>query len=32
MPLDRHQELVLDMGQALSLSLILAPAMEAPQG
>jgi hypothetical protein len=31
-PLDRHQQLVLDMGQALGLSLVLAPAMEAAQG
>jgi hypothetical protein len=31
-PLDRHQQLVLDVGQALGLSLILAPALEAPQG
>jgi hypothetical protein len=29
--LDRHQQLVLDVGQALGLSLILAPALEAPQ-
>ena len=29
---DSHQQLVLDVGQALGLSLILAPALEAPQG
>jgi hypothetical protein len=31
-PLDRHQQLMLDVGQAFGLSLILAPALEAPQG
>ena len=29
---DRHQQLMLDMGQALGLSLILTPALEAAQG
>ncbi len=31
-PLDRHQQLVLDVGQAFGLSLVFAPALEAPQG
>ena len=30
--LDRHQQLVLDVGQALGLGLVLAPAMETAQG
>jgi hypothetical protein len=30
--LDRHQQLVLDVGQALGLRLVLAPALEAAQG
>ena len=32
MPLDRHQQLMLDMRQAGGLGLAFAPALEAPQG
>jgi hypothetical protein len=30
--LDRHQQLVLNMGEARGLRLVFAPALEAPQG
>ena len=30
--LDRHQQLMLDVGQSLGLGLVLAPAMETAQG
>jgi hypothetical protein len=32
MTLDRHEQLVLDVGQAGGLRLVLAPALETPQG